>query len=299
MVSLQYLTYFMKIYEKRSMNKAAASLYVSQPALSQAMKNLEEELNVTLMKRSNRGVIITEDGERLYRHGILLMRQMNLIENLSSEEEETCLSISSFPHLVYPSVIGKLLKQKEFAGLQIDYEESRISQILENVSGGASEIGIIQYNNHQEKMLKDKLRKMNLVFTKLLQRPWAVVVGEHHPLSGEEYVTLSQMKEYRLIRLKDDFFSFITSELRINDVWMNDLKHSYISSTDMMNYLLRTTDMYMFCCMQEHLGHRQQNLHIMPVKDVDMKITIGWVAKRNRNISNAAQVFLRLFSEEF
>ncbi len=82
MVSVQYLNYFMKICQTRSMNKAAEEFFISQPALSQAMKNLENELSVKLFIRSNKGIEITKDGERLLKHARLILGQFELIDNL-------------------------------------------------------------------------------------------------------------------------------------------------------------------------------------------------------------------------
>ena len=63
MIQFQQIIYFLKIAELRSINKAAAKLYVSQPSLSQSIKNLEDELNIRLFRRSNKGVVLTEDGK--------------------------------------------------------------------------------------------------------------------------------------------------------------------------------------------------------------------------------------------
>ena len=68
MIQFQQIIYFLKIAELRSINKAAAKLYVSQPSLSQSIKNLEDELNIRLFRRSNKGVVLTEDGKRFLQY---------------------------------------------------------------------------------------------------------------------------------------------------------------------------------------------------------------------------------------
>ena len=85
MIQFQQIIYFLKIAELRSINKAAAKLYVSQPSLSQSIKNLEDELNIRLFRRSNKGVVLTEDGKRFLQYAERIADQMELIEGLARE----------------------------------------------------------------------------------------------------------------------------------------------------------------------------------------------------------------------
>ena len=86
MIQFQQIIYFLKIAELRSINKAAAKLYVSQPSLSQSIKNLEDELNIRLFRRSNKGVVLTEDGKRFLQYAERIADQMELIEGLAREK---------------------------------------------------------------------------------------------------------------------------------------------------------------------------------------------------------------------
>ena len=96
-MQIQQLVYFMKIAELGSMNKAAAELLMTQPNLSRAMMNLEDELHIRIFTRNNKGVVLTEDGKQLYQYARTILNQMELIEGIASREATPILSIASYP----------------------------------------------------------------------------------------------------------------------------------------------------------------------------------------------------------
>ncbi len=298
MVSLQYLTYFMKICETNSMNKTADALFISQPALSQAIKNLESELNVTLMTRSNRGIRLTEEGEKLYRHADLILQQFALIDNLAEEDIHNSLSISAFPHLVHPDVLYHLKALPAFSSCQLNFDECRVSEILENIDKLRSDIGIIQYNNRQAGILKKKLAFMNLEFHLIDTKPWAIAVGGHSPLCHRSEVTLSELKPYRQIRLKDDYFSFMTGEIKVQDVSLGQMEADNIQSSMLTQYLLQHTDMYLFCSLHNRVLEELCGLHLIPLKDVDITISLGWIKKKNHLLGDFEESFIDLLTAD-
>ena len=298
MVSVQSLQYFMKVYEKRSLNKAAAELYVTQPALSLAMKNLEQDLHMTLMNRSNRGIEITQDGEELYQHCEVLMKQLAQIESLSQRKKEERLCISAFPDLCPPEAIGHMLKEPEYKDMRIDFEVCRTQQALKNVENGFSEIAIVQYNTRQEKTILKQCEQMELLFIPQATHTLSVAVGENSPLYHKKEVTFKELQQYRHIRYQDDLYSYITGEVREKDIRMDNLPRCYINSSELTRYLLRTTDMYTFSSVENHAMAKRYGVHIIPVAQSNTVVTIGWVRRKQHEPGEAARHFLQLWQEE-
>ena len=299
MVSLQYLNYFVKVCQTRSMNKAAEELFISQPALSLAMKNLENELKITLFFRSNKGIELTEEGERLLKHARLVIDQCALIESMSEKEEEKVLSVSGFPCLIPAEVMLEYKREDGYGSSCIDFQECRVGEILENVRDSISEIGVIQYNNHQVTALKRKIKNMNLEMVDICTVPWAVVVGKNSPLYDRESVDMEELRNYRLIRSKDDYFSYITSEIRVNDMRMDDLEYDRIGSGMMISALLENTDMFLFAARQKHFMNITSKIHIIPLKETPVEIHIGWIKKQKAPLSKEASFFISLLEKEF
>ena len=96
-MQIQQLTYFVAIAEQGSINKAAEKLFVTQPNLSKAISNLENELKVRIFNRTNKGVALTDEGKKLYQYARTIINQMELIQGLSEKEHAPVLSIASYP----------------------------------------------------------------------------------------------------------------------------------------------------------------------------------------------------------
>lgn len=289
----------MKICETNSFNKAAELLYISQPALSLAIKNLERDLGVVLFQRSSRGINLTEAGEKLYIHSDLLMQQMELIERVGVEKEEEVLAVSSFPYLVYPEILHRLLEQAGERNICYNYQVCRVQQILRNVASYESEIGVIQYNNRQEAIIAQELKNNNLEFDKLCSRPWAVAVGKHSPLYELEKVRMKMLLPYAQLRLKDDFFSLHTGEIRLLEQQMHTMRRHFVDSQAMISYFLKKTDMFMFCCVQKRFLPSTYKVRIIPIEDADIQITVGIVRKKKHQLSCAARLFIELLKEDW
>ena len=85
-MQLQQLMYFVTVAEQGSINKTAKKLFVTQPNLSKAIGNLESELKARIFDWTNKGVILTEDGKKLYQYARTILNQMELISGLSAKE---------------------------------------------------------------------------------------------------------------------------------------------------------------------------------------------------------------------
>ena len=106
-MQLSQLMYFVTVAEQGSINKAAEKLFVTQPNLSKAIGNLESELKVRIFDRTNKGVILTEDGKKLYEYARTILNQMELISGLSAKERLRILSIASYPIITMGRLIGE------------------------------------------------------------------------------------------------------------------------------------------------------------------------------------------------
>lgn len=79
-MTLQQLKYVITIAKYNSMNKAAKELFVSQPNMSETVKALEEELGIKIFNRSNRGIIVTPEGEEFLSYARQVIDQYSLLE---------------------------------------------------------------------------------------------------------------------------------------------------------------------------------------------------------------------------
>ena len=106
-MQLQQLIYFVAVAEQGSFNKAAEKLFTTQPNLSKAIQNLENEINVSIFERTTKGVNLTEDGKKLYQYARTIINQMELIDGLSAKETLRTLSVASYPIITMGRVLSE------------------------------------------------------------------------------------------------------------------------------------------------------------------------------------------------
>lgn len=113
-MQLQQLQYFAAVAKYGSINKAAKVLFISQPSLSKAISNLEQELNVRLFERSNKGIVLTAEGKRIYQYTHNITSQLEMIEHISLETEvPQILSVASFPSLTISKLLAAFYEVKD------------------------------------------------------------------------------------------------------------------------------------------------------------------------------------------
>lgn len=293
MISIQHISYFISIAETKSINKTAELLYISQPALSTAIQKLEEEINTTLLIRSSRGVSLTPEGEMLYRYGLNLMKQLELIQNIGVTGGEQRLRISSFPLIGISFAFEKLWNQFDMDTVRIDYEECRVEKVINNVSNGVSEIGIIQYNSKQKREFLSKVRKNSLIYNEMYKSDWSVCVSKKHPLAKNNYVSFKQLKEYTLLSPRDDYFSNILNNSTMNGFPLGSFNRNFVCFTESSSHLLTATNMFMFSCMDDAECAKRKGLCVLGIESCSIKISVGWLSKKDVEVSDESKAFVQ------
>ncbi len=297
MLSIQNLIYFMKIAELHSMNQAAEQLFISQPSLTSAIKSLEDDLNITIFTRSNKGVLLTEDGQKLYRYGQNILSNVELIENISQYDSKRFLSISSFPLWMSSHFFQEFYEQNKDSNLELEIEEVRISKVLSNVKDCISDIGLVQYNSMQTREFKKSLSKNQLEYHELIKANWAICIGPCHPLYNNKTVTISELLNYTFLREKDDYFSSITTNIIIDGIQMSNIKKIFINNGFTMLHMLHTTDAFaivMDCCQNFVSDY---NLKILPIENCNVKLSMGWIKSSYRTLNPDAENFINIIKE--
>ena len=240
-MQIQQLVYFMKIAELGSMNKAAAELLMTQPNLSRAMMNLEHELKIKIFERNNKGVVLTEDGKRLYQYTRTIMNQMELIEGIALREATPILSIASYPAVSISRLASQVYNHHKGEDIKIQLLERRLQRVIETVESGEAELGFLIYNSVQTKEVKHMLHYKNMEHNYLGTDTWYANVGPQSPLYGREEVEAEELLQYPVVRMPDDYFSNLTFYLSVGGILLTEFKKvAYMSDNaaaiNMMKY---------------------------------------------------------------
>lgn len=196
-ITLQQLSYFVEVAAEGSITAAADLLYVSQPTMSTAIKDLEQRVGRTLFTRSVRGVTLTEDGAEFLGYARQVIEQAELLEQryLGRPPSRRLLGVSAQHYSFVVDAFVRMVKAADAAEYAFSLRETRTWEIIEDVRTLRSEIGVLYRNEFNRKVIDKLLRDSGLVFTPLfLARPH-IFIARSNPLASREYVTLADLED--------------------------------------------------------------------------------------------------------
>ena len=180
------------------MNEAARNLFISQPSLSAAIKELEEEVGVELFKRTNRGISVTLEGEEFIGYARQVVEQYNLIESKYILKENTKKKFGvSMQHYTFAvKAFVEMVKQFGMDEYEFEIHETKTYDVIEDVKNCKSEIGILYLNDFNKKVLTKLFHESAVEFHELLKCHIYVYLWKGHPLASKEEITLKELEEY-------------------------------------------------------------------------------------------------------
>ena len=197
-MTLQQLKYAVTISEKGSMNEAAKYLFISQPSLSAAIKELEKEIKINIFKRTNRGIAISTEGEEFLGYARQVLQQSELLEQkyLNGEPSKQRFSVSTHHYLFAANAFVDLIK--EFGGQEYEFtfRETKTYEVIDDVRNLRSEIGIIYLSEFNKPIITKLIKESGLVFTPLFETLPHVFIATNHPLAKNKIITLEELEEY-------------------------------------------------------------------------------------------------------
>jgi DNA-binding transcriptional LysR family regulator len=214
-MTLQQLKYVVTVADKGTITDAAKELFVSQPSITNAIKELENEMQITIFNRTNKGIIVSNIGDEFLAYARQVLEQANLLEEkfLNVKKQSPRFSVStqhySFAVNAFVDVI------REFGGDQYDFtlRETQTYEIIEDVSRLKSEIGILYTSSKNEEVIRKLIKQNGLVFEELFVAKPHVFISSKHPLANREVITLEELEEYPYLSFEQgDFNSFYFSE---------------------------------------------------------------------------------------
>ena len=197
-MTLQQLRYAVAIADHKSMNKAAVELYVTQPSLSNMIKELENEIHIEIFRRSNRGITITPEGEEFLGYARQMLDHYRLIEDKYIDHMPSKKKFSvSMQH--YTFAVEAFIEMAKKFGMD-EYEfaihETKTSEVIENVRTNKSEVGIIYKNEFNGKFIEKLLHGNDLEFIPLFDCKIYVYMSKGNPLAGKDVVSFEELQAY-------------------------------------------------------------------------------------------------------
>ncbi|MFT8348548.1 LysR family transcriptional regulator [Clostridium saccharoperbutylacetonicum] len=214
-MTLQQLKYVVTVADKGTISDAAKELFISQPTITNAIKDLEKEMHITIFNRTNKGIVVSNIGNEFLAYARQVLEQANLLEEkfLNAKEQSPRFSVStqhySFAVNAFVDVI------REFGGNQYDFtlRETQTYEIIEDVSRMKSEIGILYTSSKNKEVIMKFIKQNNLEFEELFEAKPHVFISSKHPLAERKEITLEELEGYPYLSFEQgDYNSFYFSE---------------------------------------------------------------------------------------
>ena len=197
-MTLQQLNYVIRISETGSFNKAAELLFVTQPSLTNAVKELEKDLGITVFNRTGRGVTLTAEGAHFLPYARQVFGQyQNLLDVYGKgNTRRRQFAVSAQHYSVAVKAFVEMTKTFDVAEYEFAIRETRTRNVIDDVAAARSEIGILYLNDFNRKAILKILSASQLQFTPLIACQAYVYLWKHHPLAQRESISLADLLPY-------------------------------------------------------------------------------------------------------
>lgn len=293
-MTLTQLQYAVMIAETKSMNKAANELFVSQPALSEAVRELEAELQTVIFIRTNKGIVLTTEGEEFLSYARQMVELNDLVEErfVNNQTAKKKFSVSMQHYSFAVEAFIRLAKQFSIGEYELAVHETKTYEVIANVRNHRSELGILYMNDFNEKAIRKILGENDLEFYSLYRCGISVYLGKNHPLAQQKKITLEELQEYPCLSFEQgDKNSFYFAE----EV-LSTLEYKQIIKADdratMLN-LMTGLNGYTLCsgiiCQELNGGYYTS----VPL-DTEDTMTIGYIKRKNMPLSVLGKEYIEL-----
>lgn len=214
-MTLQQLHYVIAIAEAGSFNKAAETLYIAQPSLTSSMRELENEIGITIFNRSGRGVTLTQDGSEfiLYARQVEQQYETLLDKYGGAQNLKKKFGVSTQHYSFAVKAFVEMVKSFDTAEYEFAIRETQTREVISDVGTLRSEIGILYMNDFNRSVIGKLLRANNLQFHHLIDCRAYVYLWSGHPLAKRASITFDDLKDYPCLSFEQgDASSFYFAE---------------------------------------------------------------------------------------
>ena len=301
-MTLTQLHYVLEIAALGSFNKAAQTLYISQPSLSNAVHELENELNLTIFNRSGRGVTLTNEGAEFISYArSVYMQYEELLEKFGKNgtiKKKFAVSTQHYTFAVKSFV--EMVKKFNTALYDFAIRETKTALVIEDVGTLKSEIGIIYLSSFNKKQITKSLLNYELVFTPLIKCKTFVYLYKEHPLAHEKYITFSMLSDYPCLSFEqgDNSSLYLSEEIFSYKSYVRTGK---VNDRASMLNLMQGLNGFTLCSgiICEELNGNDYVAVPYKAEEEDDTMEIGYIIKKNHILSQMGALYIKEIERYF
>lgn len=291
-MKLQQLRYVVKVAECGSITEASRRLFVSQPSITASIRDLENEMGVHIFERTNKGVIVSEEGETFLGYSRQVLDQADLLEGKykGTSEQVPHFSVSCQHYSFAVNAFVDVIREFDAARYDFTLREEQTHEIIEDVAHMKSELGILYLSEHNREVIERMLAANELVFEGLFCATPHVFVCADHPLADHASVTLEDLEDYPFLSYEQGSYnSFYYSEELTST--FERCKNIRVRDRATLFNLAMGLNGYTVC--SGVISHELNGPGIISIPlDVDEYMEIGIITRKNTTLTRYGQAYI-------
>jgi len=291
-MTLTQLRYAITVANSDSMNEAARNLFISQPSLSAAIKELEEEVGIEVFRRTNRGISVTPEGEEFIGYARQVVEQYNLIENkyIDKKESKKKFSVSMQHYTFAVSAFVEMVKQFGMDEYEFEVHETKTYDVIEDVKNFKSEIGILYINDFNKKVLTKLFKESGVEFHEILKCHIYAYLWKNHPLANKKEVTLEELEEYPCLSFDQGKNNslYLAEEMKSTYEYRRLIKAN--DRATLLNLMIGL-NAYTLCSGIICEDLNGNDYKAVPLKETE-KMRIGYIKRKGAKVSHIGELYI-------
>jgi len=303
-MNIQQLFYATQIMKFGSFNKTAKELFISQPSLSKAIKDLETEVGINIFTRSSKGVHLTLEGEKFLHYAESIVSQFEQIKSIKFRKNYSVSSfaLSSVSSSFVASAFVKLcISQNNDGMLRFSIKFTETQQIVDDLSQNLCDLGVIFIGDVHKDLWLNIFDSKGIEYCQLGESPLSLLISRNDVLANKGIVTLDDIKEYIYVHINPienegiefsylDYFNLLHNSTHKKAVLTYDREIAY--------QLISKTKAFTFAFNNHKDYSSKYNLTCIPLQGSTVSCEIGYICKVNTELSPFSKIFIGLLKEE-
>ena len=290
-MTLQQLKYALTIADCGSMNEAAKQLFISQPSLSETMKELETEIGLDIFLRSNRGIVITPEGEEFLGYARQVTEQFGLLQSKYIDKKvKEKFSVSTQHYTFAVKAFVETVKQIGMEQYEFAVHETTTISVIENVKNFKSEIGVLYENDFNEKVLNKMVKENGLEFVELFSCDTFVYLWSGHPLAKQDVITMEELDEYPCLSFDQGKNNslYLAEEMKSTYEYRRLIKAN--DRATLLNLMIGL-NAYTLCSGIICEDLNGDDYKAVPLKETE-KMRIGYIKRKGAKVSHIGELYI-------
>ena len=297
-MTLLQMSYILEVDRCGSMNRAARNLFLSQSALSAAIAEVERELGVTIFLRTNRGVVLSREGDEFLGYARQVLMQAQLLEERygTKSQHRQQFAVSAQHYNFAARAFAQVVREMGGEKYSMTFRETTTYEVIEDVGRMRSEVGVLLMTEQNSEVLRRLFRENELTYTELVQKDATVYVDKNHPLAGRGEVTEEELAPYPCVSFEQGTHNamFFSEDISMPAVTP---RHILVRDRATANDLTREINAY-----QPGIGlddedsfqiYQSDMLILKPRK----KVSLGYIVRQHMLLSPMATAYIQAMKE--